>query len=76
MSRIKVVIAMAAGSLFACGCGGPPGAGTVNMSAIKAASAQRGLPEAKARAARSGPDKPLGPARSAAPAGPVSKGRR
>jgi hypothetical protein len=39
---------LAAGMLFACGCGGPPGAGTVNMTAIKAAAAQRGIPEAKA----------------------------
>ena len=68
---------LAAGSLIACGCGGPPGAGTVNMTAIKAAAAQRGIPEAKAPGAATSPaGKPLGPARSREPVKPIPKGGR
>jgi hypothetical protein len=80
MSRSRIVIAMAgvlaAGSLCVGGCGGPPGAGTVNMTAIKAVASQRGLPETKGRAARAGSDKSPGPARPTTPARPNPQGRR
>jgi hypothetical protein len=32
-------------SLLIAGCGGPDGAGTLNMSAVKAVAASRGLPD-------------------------------
>jgi hypothetical protein len=79
MPRSKIVIAMigavAAGPL--CGCGGPPGAGTVDMAAIKAAAARRGIPEAKTTvaagsAAGERPDR----ARPTTPAQPIPKGWR
>jgi hypothetical protein len=39
-----------AAALFASGCGGPEGAGTVNMTAAKDAAARRGLPDGSKRA--------------------------
>jgi hypothetical protein len=37
-------------ALFIAGCGGPEGAGTVNMTAAKEIAAQRGLPDGSKRA--------------------------
>jgi hypothetical protein len=82
MSRIRASIVtagmLAAGALFVGGCGGPPGAGTVNMSAIKAAAAQRGIPEAKKApdVAKSGVNPSPGRARKSAPTRPLPKGGR
>ena len=81
MSRSKIAIAMigalAAGPLWAGGCGGPPGAGTVDMAAIKAAAARRGIPDARAPvAAGSEAGKRPDRARSTTPAQRIPKGWR
>ena len=68
---------LAAGALFVCGCGQPPDAGTVNMTAIKAEASRRGIPEAKGPGvARAGGDKSSGRARKPAPTTPLPRGGR
>jgi hypothetical protein len=43
----RLGILSAAGAIFVCGCDNPEGAGTVSMTAVKSAAAQRGIPESK-----------------------------
>jgi hypothetical protein len=41
---------LVATALFVAGCGGPEGAGTVNMTEAKEAAARRGIPDGSKRA--------------------------
>jgi hypothetical protein len=43
----SVVGIVALAALLVAGCGSPPGAGTINMAAIKEAATKRAIPEAK-----------------------------
>jgi hypothetical protein len=65
------------GAGLVCGCGGPPGAGTVNMTAIKQAAEQRGIPESKTpTVSKTGVNQPGGRTRGTVPTKPIPKGGR
>jgi len=42
---IAATVISITGLLLCCGCGGPPGAGSINMSKAKEVAASRGIPE-------------------------------
>ena len=46
--RVAATAISVAGLLVCCGCGGPPGTGSINMSKAKEVAAERGIPEKKA----------------------------
>jgi hypothetical protein len=60
--------------LLIAGCGGPEGAGTVNMSAVKEAAARRGIAGA-GQGGAGAVNRPAGPERSG-PAAPAKVQRR
>ena len=67
---------MVAAAIGVCGCGGPEGAGTVNMAAFKEAGGRKGIPDAKNTSAPKAKIDQAGQRGRARPPGPLPKGGR